>query len=182
MKNHIALLRGINVSGHKMIKMPDLKLIFENCGFENVTTYIQSGNVVFSSSTLKKEEIKKQIEIAIKNTFEIEVKTIILDVEELLQAKENHPFLKANLLETKAIYFTFLDDYPNDELINNLNIFNQETEFFKITDKVIYCFYPNGYGKSKWNNAFFEKKLKANCTTRNYNTINKLIELSEKLD
>lgn len=178
MKNYIALLRGINVSGHKLIKMSELKLMFEKCGFLNVSTYIQSGNVVFSSSILKKEEIKKCIELAIKNTFEFDVTTLILDAEELIQAKENHPFLKNNPLETKAIYFTFLDDYPNDDLINNLNTLNQETEFFKITDKVIYCFYPNGYGNSKWNNVFFEKKLKVNGTTRNYNTVCKLIEIA----
>lgn len=181
MKNYIALLRGINVSGHKLIKMSDLKLLFENCGFENVTTYIQSGNVVFSSSILKKEEIKKCIEITIKNTFNFDVTTLILDTDELIQAKENHPFLKNDSLETKAIYFTFLDDCPNSELINGLNTLSQETEFFKITDKVIYCFYPNGYGNSKWNNVFFEKKLKVNGTTRNYNTVCKLIELSTNL-
>ncbi len=178
MKNYIALLRGINVSGHKLIKMSDLKLLFENCGFENVTTYIQSGNVVFSSSTLKKEEIKKQIEFAIKNTFEFEVTTILLNVEELIQAIKNHSFLKNNPLETKSIYFIFLDENPTTELINNLNTLNQETEFFKITDKVIYCFYSNGYGNSKWNNVFFEKKLKVNGTTRNYNTVCKLIEIA----
>lgn len=181
MKNYIALLRGINVSGHKLIKMTELKTLLENCGFKNVTTYIQSGNVVFSSSTLKKEEIKKQIELAIKNTFEFEVTTILLDVEELIQAIKNHPFLKNNPLDTKAIYFIFLDENPTTELINNLNTLNQETEFFKITDKVIYCFYPNGYGNSKWNNVFFEKKLKVNGTTRNYNTVCKLIELSTNL-
>ena len=181
MKTYIALLRGINVSGHKLIKMSDLKLLFENCGFENVTTYIQSGNVVFSSSILKKEEIKKCIEITIENTFNFDVTTLILDAEELIQAKENHPFLKNNPLETKAIYFIFLDDCPNSELINNLNTLNQETEFFKITDKVIYCFYPNGYGDSKWHNVFFEKKLKVSCTTRNYNTMLKLCELSERI-
>jgi uncharacterized protein (DUF1697 family) len=60
MKTYIALLRGINVSGHKLIKMSELKTVFESCGFSNVTTYIQSGNVVFSSTISNKESIKKQ--------------------------------------------------------------------------------------------------------------------------
>lgn len=182
MLKYVAFLRGINVNGQKLIKMSDLTRLLtdEKCGFDNVSTYIQSGNVVFTT-TDEKLEIKQKIESAIQNTFGFEVPTFILTNSELKHLKECHPFLMKYPLETNSIYFTFLDEIPNQELVNELNKLTQETEFFVINDKLIFCYYPNGYGNSKWNTIFFEKKLKVNCTTRNYNTVNKLIELSEKL-
>lgn len=179
-KTYIALLRGINVSGHKLIKMSDLKILFENCGFNYVTTYIQSGNVVFSSAITNKKEIKSIIEKAIQSTFSFDVSTLILESQELETIKNNNIFLNKHPLALKSIYFTFFDEKPNQELVNELNQLHQETEFFSIAENVIHCFYPNGYGNSKWNNVFFEKKLKVNCTTRNYNTVNKLIEVANK--
>ncbi|HRN42319.1 MAG TPA: DUF1697 domain-containing protein [Vicingus sp.] len=179
-KTYIALLRGINVSGHKLIKMSDLKILFENCGFNDVTTYIQSGNVVFSSAITNKKEIKSIIEKAIQSTFSFDVSTLILESQELETIKNYNIFLNKHPLALKSIYFTFFDEKPNQELVNELNQLHQETEFFSIAENVIHCYYPNGYGNSKWNNVFFEKKLKVNCTTRNYNTVNKLIEVANK--
>jgi uncharacterized protein (DUF1697 family) len=182
MKTYIALLRGINVSGHKLIKMSELKTVFESCGFSNVTTYIQSGNVVFSSTISNKESIKNNIETALKNKFGFDVYTIVLSKEELFEAGKNHSYLAENVDNLKSIYYSFFDESLNQELVKDLHGLTQETEFFAIEKNVIYCFYPNGYGNSKWNNVFFEKKLKINCTTRNYNTVNKLIELSNQFD
>lgn len=182
MKIYIALLRGINVSGHKLIKMSELNTVFESCGFSNVTTYIQSGNVVFSSTISNKETIKNNIETILKDTFGFDVYTIVLSKEEFLDIKKNHSFLAENADNLKSIYYSFFDVSLNQGLVTDLNSLIQETEFFSIEKNVIYCFYPNGYGNSKWNNVFFEKKLKINCTTRNYNTVNKLIELSNQFD
>ena len=75
-----------------------------------------------------------------------------------------------------------LAEKPNEELVKELEQLEQTTEFFKITDEVIYCFYPNGVGRAKWHGTFFEKKLKVSSTTRNYNTMKKLTELSKTVD
>jgi uncharacterized protein (DUF1697 family) len=182
MKTYIALLRGINVSGHKLIKMTELKEMFEKAGFSNVSTYIQSGNVVFSAKEKDVDSIQGVIKTNILKTFGFEVDILVLTAEKLKQIKENHSFLAGNENQLKAIYFTLLAEKPNEELINELGKLEQIDEFFNITDEVIYCFYPNGYGKAKWHNVFFEKKLKVNCTTRNYNTMNKLTELSKAVD
>lgn len=160
--------------------MSDLKILFENCGFNNATTYIQSGNLVFSSAVTKKKEIKSIIEKAIQSTFSFDVSTLILEPQELVVIKNNNVFLNKYPLALKSVYFTFFDEKPNQELVHELNQLHQETEFFSIAENVIHCYYPNGYGNSKWNNVFFEKKLKVNCTTRNYNTVNKLIEVANK--
>lgn len=182
MKNYIALLRGINVSGHKLIKMSELKLMFEKCGFKNVITYIQSGNVVFSSDDKEFEKLQEKIKNSIFNTFGFDVEVQVLKANKLKRITENHSFLKGNEAQIKAIYYILLAEKPDNGLVNELNKLEQKIEFFKIMDEVIYCFYPNGYGDSKWHNVFFEKKLKVSCTTRNYNTMLKLCELSERIE
>lgn len=178
MKTYIALLRGINVGGHKLIKMTELKAMFENKGFENVTTYIQSGNVVFSAEQKANSALSKKIKEAILNTFGFDVGVQVLEADSLKKIKGSHTFLKDNEDQLKSIYYTLLAEKPNADLVAELNKLEQTVEFFKITDEVIYCFYPNGVGRAKWHGIFFEKKLKVSCTTRNYNTITKLVELS----
>ncbi len=178
---YIALLRGINVNGQKLIKMAELKTIFEQIGYNYVITYIQSGNVLFTSNEKSTIVLQETIKTAILDRFGFDVDIQVLESETLNKIKENHPFLKGNDEQIKAIYYTLLAEKPKMELVNELGQLEQTTEFFKITDEAIYCFYPNGYGNSKWNNVFFEKKLKVSCTTRNFNTMQKLVELSEKL-
>ena len=180
-KIYIALLRGINVSGQKLIKMTELKTMFENIGFNNVTTYIQSGNVVFSSTEKEVFKTQQQIKEAILEIFSFDVDVLVLGADKLKKITQNHLFLKGNENQIKAIYYTLLAEKPAKDLVNELNKLDQTAEFFQITDDVIYCFYPNGYGNAKWHNVFFEKKLKVSCTTRNYNTMQKLIEISEFL-
>lgn len=182
MKKYIALLRGINVSGHKLIKMTELKEMFEKAGFSNISTYIQSGNVVFSAKEEDTFSIQETIKTNILKTFGFDVDVQVLGAEKLKQIKENHSFLVGNENQLKAIYYTLLAEKPNKELVKELEQLEQTTEFFKITDEVIYCFYPNGVGRAKWHGTFFEKKLKVSSTTRNYNTMKKLTELPKTVD
>ena len=182
MKTYIALLRGINVSGHKLIKMTELKDMFEKVGFNNVTTYIQSGNVVFSTKEENIVLIQEIIKTNILQTFGFDVNVQVLNAEKLNRIKEKHSFLEGNQNQIKAIYYTLLAEKPDEELVRELEELEQTEEFFKITDGVIYCFYPNGVGRAKWHGTFFEKKLKVSSTTRNYNTMKKLVELSQAVD
>lgn len=178
---YVALLRGINVSGQKLIKMTELKAMFEKIGFSDVVTYIQSGNIVFTSEIKLIKDIQATIKKGILEHFGFDIDVQVLEANKLNQIQQNHPFLKGNEDQLKAIYYTLLAEKPKEELTNELKQLDQNVEFFKIADEVVYCFYPNGYGNSKWNNLFFEKKLKVSCTTRNFNTMQKLVELSEKL-
>ena len=156
MKTFIALLRGINVSGHKLIKMTELKEMFEKAGFSNVKTYIQSGNVVFSAKEEDTFSIQATIKTNILKTFGFDVDVQVLNAEKLQRITENHTFLESNQVQLKAIYYTLLAEEPNEELVKELEKLEQTDEFFKITDEVIYCFYPNGVGRAKWHGTFFE--------------------------
>ncbi len=181
MKIYIALLRGINVSGQKKIKMADLKVMFESLGFESVTTYIQSGNVVFKSGKDDPVLIGDTIKQGILKTFGYEVPVLVLTHEILTSIYQENPFLErlANEeIEEKKMYFTLLSNVPDISAVKELTSTSYGNEEFVITQKVVYFFAAHGYGRTKLHNNFFEKKLKCSATTRNLKTVIKLLELS----
>lgn len=176
MKKFIALLRGINVSGQKKIKMSGLKLLFEEIGFQNVETYIQSGNVIFSSKDLSTNKLETNISSGIKRKFGFDVRVVILTPKEIEYTLKNNPFINKKK-EIERLYVSFLSDSPSKENIQKLNSTDYSPEEYKIDGKQIYLFFPDGYGKAKLNNNLFEHKLKLNATTRNWKTIKTLSEL-----
>jgi uncharacterized protein (DUF1697 family) len=178
MKKYIALLRGINVSGQKKIKMTELKSLFEKLNFQNVETYIQSGNIIFSSKENSVKTLERKINAGIKNKFGFEVHTFVITSKEIRDVLINNPFVKKNK-DTERLYVTFLSEQPLKEKIQNLNSSDFSPEEYQIVGNIIYLHLPNGAGKAKLNNNFFENKLKVNSTTRNWKTINTLSELTD---
>ena len=179
MGNYIALLRGINVSGQKKIKMSDLKILFEDLYFTNVQTYIQSGNVLFTSNMNNKKAILTKIEKKITNRFGYKVEVILKTPDELKRAIKSNPFLKDKKKNSERIYYTFLSENPSPSNSKILNEIDHTPEQFILNGDVIYLFLPNGAGKSKLNNNFFEKRLGVFATTRNRNSVQALLELRE---
>ena len=174
---YIALLRGINVSGHKKIKMPDLKAMFEALGFTNVRTYIQSGNVVFESNSAK--DLESKISAKIQEQFGFEVSVICRTAKEMEQVIARNPYAKMVDFEAEKLYVTFLQETPSEEKLEALKAFTFEPEMYTVSGKEIYVYCFNGYGNTKLENSFFEKKLKVAASTRNWRTVNKLIEMSQ---
>lgn len=175
----IALLRGINVSGQKKIRMSDLKSLFEDLDFTNVQTYIQSGNVMFESKTDDIKSLEVKIANGIKQKFGFDVKVIVKTCAELKYILNNNPFLKKQKANTDWVYVTFLSEEPSSISIKNLKEVIYKPEEYFIDSKTIYVLLPNGYGRAKLNNIFFENKLKVFATTRNWKTVNELFELSK---
>ncbi len=173
MKKYIALLRGINVGGKAKLKMADLKLLFEDLGFEAVATYIQSGNVVFAAKNGKglEEKISKEI----KSKFGYEVPVLVKTTAEIEKIVKDCPFEKD---KKEASYFVLLKKPPQKELVKAAEQLNYPDEEFVITDECVYLYCATGYGKAKLNNNLFEKKLKVSATTRNYRTLLKLVEMA----
>ena len=178
MKKFIALLRGINVSGQKKIKMSDLKLLFEEMGFKDVQTYIQSGNVIFSSKEISVDKLELKISSSIKRKCGFDVRVIILSAKEIEYVLKNNPFFKKRKDEDK-LYVTFLSKIPSDENIENMHSIDYSPEEYFIEEKHLYLFVPNGYGKARINNNLFENKLKVDGTTRNWKTVKALSELAK---
>lgn len=179
MNKKVAILRGINVGGKRKILMQDLKELFRQLGFNNIQTYIQSGNVIFDSSETT-DNFKKanEIEDAIFNRFGFQVPVIILDAKELQDAISENPFITDKTIEINSLHLTFLKELPDDEKLKNITALNFSPDFFEIRNKNVFVYCAGKYHASKLTNNFFESKLKIPATTRNWKTVLKLSELS----
>jgi len=174
----ISLLRGINVTGYKTIKMKDLQTIYESLGLRNVRTYVQSGNVVFDSAGQGARVFSQDIEEKIKQTYGFEVAVILRTPEEISAVIVNNPFLKETNIDVARLYVTFLSSPPDDALVRNLTVTQDNSDRFAIAGKEIYLHCANGYGRTRFSSDFFEKKLKLTATTRNWKTVNALLSMA----
>jgi uncharacterized protein (DUF1697 family) len=175
----IALLRGINVGGHSIIKMTDLKKLFESLGFTNVITYIQTGNVIFSSNEPNKEKLASQIEKKFKSATGHESKIFILTNDKLKKAASYNPFEPEKRDKIQKCHLMFLSGKPNSAHSKALINLKGEEYQFHIHDDVLYYAYPN---KFAGNRRFidFERVLCVKGTSRSWKVVDKLIELSSR--
>jgi len=173
MNTFVSLLRGINVSGKNIIKMSELKSLLISLGFENVETYIQSGNIIFTSSLIDELEIAKIIEKSIKNKFNLDVPALTINQNNFQEIIENNPFSDKNPVH---LYFVFLFDNPVNIPNDKLRSAVKDDENFHLIGNVIYIYLPYGAGRTKLSNNLFENKLGVKATSRNFRTVNKLSE------
>jgi uncharacterized protein (DUF1697 family) len=179
MTQYISIIRGINVSSQKKIVMKELKSLYESLGFENVLTYIQSGNVIFNSDIDHVLDIQKLIEDAINTKYNFEVPVDIRTSNEFEKVLANIPFGEVDLeADGTKMLITFLSHQPDKSAVNRLMKYVKAPEKLVLGDKCIYLHCPNGYGKTKLSNVFIEKKLDVLATTRNLKSVNKLCELA----
>jgi len=179
MKTYIALLRGINVSGQKKVPMEQLRELFAKPGFQNVQTYIQSGNVIFQSTEKNKIDLEQMIYSSIQDHFGFEVSVLVKTSNEIKDILVACPFSK---VKKESSYFTLLHNIPDKELTLSTSKESYPNEAFIITNDCVYFYTETGYGKAKCNNNFFERKLKVTATTRNYKTMLKLLSLSAEIN
>lgn len=176
---YVSILRGINVSGQKKIKMADLKALFEVQGFVNVTTYIQSGNVVFESAETDRSKLKETIERAVEKKYKFHVPVDLRTSQELKEIIDCCPYEEAKSEENDAkVLVTFLHSAPSKKKQELLLEYVKKPEKLVAKGAEIYLYCPNGYGKSKLSNTFLENKLGISATTRNWKSVKKLYELS----
>ncbi|MOA14219.1 hypothetical protein D3C78_1343080 [compost metagenome] len=161
--------------------MKELKSSFEEAGYEKVLTYIQSGNIVFTSGEKDPQKLEKELEKIILDKFSFNVPVIIRTANQLKATIKDNPYLKEKNIDEARLYFTLLAESPSTENIKKLKDYQFEPDKFEIASTVVYVFCPNGYGVTKLTNNFFENKLKVNATTRNLNTLTKLIDLADNL-
>lgn len=177
MYKHLALLRGINVSGHNMIKMEDLKNLLERMDFKNVVTYIQSGNVFFECDEEHGPSVGFKIKQEIFKEWGYEVPVMVLQKEDLEKALANNPYLKGNEVDTTKLYFSFLNKELSANAIHDLKMSQVKPDEATIDQDRLYIKYDKGAGKTRLDNKYIEKKLNVLSTIRNYNTVTKLLEM-----
>ena len=178
MTTYISILRGINVGGNRKILMADLKKIYSNLKFKNISTYIQSGNVVFDSpNSNEKSIIEETLQKAIYNAYGFEVQVIVRTANELIDIFNKNPFLSNDNLVPKKLYLSFLKEEPSKDKLLNISQIDTSPDLYSISGKDIFVYCNSKFSDCKLTNLFFERKLKVTATTRNWNTITKLHQM-----
>ena len=181
-QTYVALLRGINVNGHRVMKMADLRASLEHHSdsFSHVKTWIQTGNVIFQSSR-NSQELKEKIKEVILQDFGLDdVPVMIRTGQEIKEALANNPFAER---ESKRIFIAFLDQKPRQDLMDEMGRLDYSPEEYVLSEKndMIYFYIPN-FAKYKLDTTLFEKKLQLKASSRNWRTTTKLAELASAME
>lgn len=175
MARHVALLRGINVGGKNKLPMAALVDLFEAAGCRNVATYIQSGNVVFDATAPVARRVSEVITQALMETHGLRVPVVTRTAAELSAVAANNPFAPHDV---SNVHVMFLQDTPDRKAVAGLDPGRSPGDIFIVQGREIYMHLPNGVGRSKLTNDYFDRQLRTVSTGRNWNTLLKLIELS----
>jgi uncharacterized protein (DUF1697 family) len=173
---HVALLRGINVGGKNKLPMKDLGYLFVEAGCENVRTFIQSGNVIFTAGTKVSAGLAAVIGLRISQQFGYRTPVILRTLEQLRDAVSNKPFSDRE----EILHVVFLADRPSADKIALLDPGRSLPDSFIVRGQEIYLLLPNGMARTKLTNAWFDSKLKTISTVRNWRTVTKLLALMEE--
>lgn len=170
----ISMLRGINVGAQKRLPMESLRAIYEELNFTNVRTYVQSGNVVFESREQDPSRLVKLIEAQIEQRCGYHTEVFIRRAEQFQQIVNSNPFLKDRREDPSKLHVSFFYQPPSETALSKLKPPAGILDELAAGEMAVYLFCPNGYGKSKLDNSFFERKLGMPVTSRNWNTVNAL--------
>lgn len=174
---HVALLRGINVGGKNILPMKELARMFADAGCTNVRTYIQSGNVIFEKSAAT-TKLADMIAANIEKRFGFRIPVILRSSEQMRKTIRDNPFLPT-VADQRWLHVYFLADAPNAGAIAGLDPARSTPDVFHVLGQEIYLHLPNGMGRSKLTNAYFDSKLSTTCTARNWATVLKLSAMME---
>ncbi|MCM2998964.1 DUF1697 domain-containing protein [Paenibacillus cellulositrophicus] len=175
---YIALLRGINVGGHNLVKMTELKKMFEDMGFHDVKTYIQSGNVLFKSEEAP-HELKSKMELFLEKAIGKPVSVALKSAEEMQQIIAGCPYDASALGEGESIHVSIRTAQPSQEALDKLAALDKGGDDFHTVGDVVYLMLRQSIRDSKL--AANLSKADAPATSRNWNTMNKLNELAKTL-
>jgi uncharacterized protein (DUF1697 family) len=170
------MLRGANVGGRK-IEMQKLRDLFSSMELVNVRTYIQSGNVLFEirNKDANLDELSFNLESKMQKAFGFEVKVIPRSLDQIRSIIRKNPFKNK---DANYLHLTFLQEKPRSNYSDGeMRQAITGDEDFDIVGSEIYLFCPNGYGRTKLNNTFFERKLGIIPTTRNWHTVNAFLSI-----
>jgi uncharacterized protein (DUF1697 family) len=171
--NHVALLRGVNVGGKNKVPMAELRLVFESLGYADVSTYIQSGNVVFSADGAVSAE---RIETAVAKRFGIEPAVVLRTARELRRIVEGCPFGGAH---PSKLHVGLMARRPEADVVKGLDGEPFRPDEFVVAGRDVYLHLPNGMGRAKLP-AYLERQVQVPVTIRNWRTVTKLVELTSR--
>jgi uncharacterized protein (DUF1697 family) len=178
-EKRVALLRGINVGSRNRIGMPDLVKLFTEAGCRDVTTFIQSGNVVFRASAAAAAKASVAVTRALAERFAVKSPIIVRTAGELAAVAKANPFLNAGEdPEADSHHVAFLSETPTAAQLAALDPARSPPHRFAVVGREIYLTFPGGLADTKLTNQYFDSKLKSISTMRNWRTVSKLVELA----
>lgn len=177
-QTYIALLKGINVGGHHILKMEALRQYCEELGWKNIKTYIQSGNIVFQTQESNPNILSQQLEEKLAKHFDFPVPSLVLSVVELVEVFNHNPYIKMGDIDIDKLYVSILSALPDEESVEQIDGGMFSPDEFTIIGRAIYLHVKDRISESKYSNTFFEKRFNTQVTTRNWKTITKLFELT----
>jgi uncharacterized protein (DUF1697 family) len=173
---YIALLRGINIGSRNRIAMPALREALEEAGFENVQTYVQSGNVVLDSSA-KTDDVRKRIEKVVADRFDLEIPVVVRTRAQLAAVAKRNPLGKV-ATEPKRYQVSFLSAKPPAKVVRELEQVAAPEEQVVVAGREVYAWHPKTIARSKLWAKLAGKDLGVTATARNWATVEALLELS----
>jgi len=176
MTGWIAFFRGVNVGGNTL-PMKQLAAALEEVGFANVRTYIQSGNVLFTSSKSTAPQLARRIVDCVAKRFDFQPRVLVLSSSELTQAAAANPFPQADQ-NPKSLHLFFLAKTPPAPDIEGLHRVKAKTEEFELKGKVFYLHTPAGFGVSKLAERA-ERLLGVDATARNWRTVRTVLDMTK---
>ncbi len=175
---YLALLRGINVGGKNKLPMKELAALFAEAGCDDVRTYIQSGNVIFSALERVSGRIPGLITAQIADRFGFKTPIILRTTAQIGNVVCNNPFLKAGIVE-EGLHVLFLADPPSPRSVLDLDPARSPPDAFVVRGSEIYMQCPQGMANTKLTNAYFDSRLSTTSTGRNWRTVTTLFKLME---
>lgn len=167
----VALLRGINVSGHKPIRMDDLRKSFAALGLDHARSYLQSGNMVFCARHTDTRKLAAAIKARIAEDFGHDIEVLVLTAQELDSLANANPLRPRAGVDEQLFHITFLSQPVAASDFRKLKLPSQPGEQAMLTGQALMLYCPHGYARTKLNNGFFEKSLGVSATTRNWRTV-----------
>ena len=176
---YVALLRSVNIGGYGRINMNDLRASFEKLGSADVITYIQTGNVLFSTPSKSEPKIVGAIEERLDEDFGESPAVILRNVPELLRIGKASPYARSGANPSRH-HVTFLATPPTAAILAAFELPPSGKDELVIDGREVYVHTPNGYAETKYTGTFLERRLGVVSTTRNWNTVTKLCELARR--
>lgn len=177
----ISMLRGVNVGGHNMIKMDALRALYESLKFEHVQTYVQSGNVVFTTKEKNLSTLAASIESAIEKKYGFRPAVILRTGAEMKDVIARNPFAKRRDVEPAKLAVIFFAEELSAEQRKQVEAIKVGPEESKAFPRELYIYFPDGIGRSKLP-AAMDRVMKKTGTARNWNSVTKLMGMAEKLE
>ncbi len=171
---YVAFLRGINVGGHALVSMAELRNALEDLGLEDVRTLLQSGNIVFRDARRKPDVLEKLLEDAAKQRFSRDITFVVRTGDELDEIIAGNPFPAEAKREPAKLHVNFLKTAAKPAAVRALEAASRGPEIIRAGGRNLYVVYSEGAGRSKLTNKLIEDKLGTRVTARNWNTVFKL--------